>query len=161
MKYSRKTFLMFCPLFILLIVTGCSTKVSVVRQLDIPFYVLPVEYMVSDDFSTDAPATVAVLPFRLTNSSLNKDNKIIPDNKNSTKPSVSKMGVKTLREVFSKYFSTLSYQDIDLANIDSILDENDIKTVSQLYDTDPSELGRILNVDAVIMSEKESVSKFT
>ncbi len=85
------------------------------------------------------PLTVAVLPFR--------------------DISESKEGSAAVRKGFYNHFSSLPFKDRELYLIDDLLSKAGLTDIETLYKTSPQELGRILNVDAVVFGEISDFDK--
>jgi len=149
----------------LIFLCGCAGgEKKVAREIEkiykIPFVDVPVDCKVADNFTQNAPKVVAVLPFKYAKKP--GDNFYIGRAvSREVEPSTEQVGCEILRKVFYKFFSTLSYTDMDPAYVDAVLVDSGIKNVRQLYDTPYYKLGELLKADAVIMGEIERVSNFT
>lgn len=144
---------------------GCAGENNnVVRQVDkiyrIPFLDVPVDYTIVDNFADQAPKTVAIIPFKYTRKG-GANFEIGSAVSREIKPSIEQTGCVILRKVFYKYFSTLSYTDIDPSYIDAVLVEHGIKNIGQLYDIPHKKIGALLGADAIITGELENVGNLT
>ncbi len=88
------------------------------------------KYDVDPYMERNRPVSVAVLPF------LDQSRK--------------KEGAIAVRKGFYNHFSSLPFKDMELQRVDNLLRKSGLDDVDAIYKTSPQELGKILNVDAVI-----------
>ena len=93
---------------------------------------------------TAAPETVAVLPFS-----------IDPQFTGDGNPEV------IFRKVFFSYFTYLGYRDMPLDEIDRRLKNAGYRSVAAIHKAPPSQLRRVLGVDAVILGRVVDASNIT
>ncbi len=124
---------------VLLSLTGC-----VVATRD-TLLVPPIRSLFEGTYKVDPymeqhrPVTIAVLPFL----------------DNSRK----KEGAAEVRKGFYNHFSSLPFKDMELRRVDNLLKKADLEETEALYRTSPQELGKILNVDAVVFGEISNFDK--
>ena len=85
------------------------------------------------------PVTVAVLPF------IDQSRK--------------KEGAVAVRKGFYNHFSSLPFKDMELQRVDNLLSKANLGDTEALYKTSPQELGKLLNVDAVVFGEISNFDK--
>jgi hypothetical protein len=85
------------------------------------------------------PVTVAVLPF--------------------IDASRQKEGALAVRRGFYNHFSSLPFKDMELQRVDNLLAKANLGDPEAIYKTTPQELGKILNVDAVVFGEISNFDK--
>ena len=85
------------------------------------------------------PLTVAVLPF------MDQSRK--------------KEGAIAVRKGFYNHFSSLPFKDMELQRVDNVLSKANLGDTEAIYKTSPQELGKLLNVDAVIFGEISNFDK--
>ena len=96
-------------------------------------------YKVDPYMEEHRPVTVAVLPFR--------------------DQSRSKEGSVSVRKGFYNHFSSLPFQNMQMQRVDNLLAKANLADTEVLYKTAPQELGKILNVDAVIFGDISNFDK--
>ena len=96
-------------------------------------------YKVDPYMETHRPVTVAVLPFL--DQSQNKE------------------GAVEVRKGFYNHFSSLPFQNVQMQRVDNLLAKADLADQEALFKKTPQELGKILNVDAVIYGEISNFDK--
>jgi len=94
-------------------------------------------YKVDPYMEKHKPRTVAILPF--------------------VDESRSKKGTDTVRKHFYNHFSSLPFKDMELYRVDHLLRKAGLNDPEGIKNMPPEELGKILNVDAVIFG---SISNF-
>lgn len=99
------------------------------------------------------PATVAVLPFELT-----YDYDLA---KGEAPPESHSEGVEILRETFARTFASLPFQDVPVREVDGTLAQHGIRGAEGLGSVSPQDLGKWLQVDAVLMGEVTRVNNMT
>jgi parallel beta-helix repeat protein len=116
--------------FIFVMLQGCVVKTkdtAIAPQIRSLF---EGTYEVDPYMEDHKPRTVAVLPF------LNKAR--------------SQKGSEAVRRGFYNHFSSLPFKDMELYRIDELLRKAGLEDPAVINQTPPQELGKILNVDAVI-----------
>ena len=94
-------------------------------------------YKVDPYMEKHKPVTIAILPF--------------------TDKSRSRQGTETVRRYFYNHFSSLPFKDMELHRVDYLLKKAGLTDPDVIKNKKPQELGRILNVDAVVYG---SISDF-
>lgn len=94
-------------------------------------------YKIDPYMEKHKPTTIAILPF--------------------TDESKSKQGTETVRRYFYNHFSSLPFKDMELHRVDYLLKKAGLTDPDVIKNTKPQELGKILNVDAVVYG---SISNF-
>jgi len=97
------------------------------------------EYKVDPYMEQNRPVTVAVLPF--------------------LDQSRSKEGAAAVRKGFYNHFSSLPFKDMELQKVDNLLWKSGLAETEAIYKTSPQELGKILNVDAVVFGDISNFDK--
>jgi len=126
----------------LLIVLGISACTAATKDTAISPQIRSLfqgEYKVDPYMEEHRPITVAVLPF------LDK--------------SGSKKGAAEVRKGFYNHFSSLPFRDMELTKVDNLLFKAGLTDPEVIYKTPPQELGKILNVDAVVFGEISNFDK--
>lgn len=120
-------------------IQGCvvATKKTVIS----PQIISPFEgtYKVDPYLEKHKPRTIAVLPF--------------------LDQSRSEKGLKTVRRGFYNHFSSIPYKDMELYRVDRLLRKAGLTDPEVINKTSPQELGKILDVDAVIFGEISNFDK--
>ena len=96
-------------------------------------------YKVDPYLEKHKPRTVAVVPF------IDK--------------SKSKEGFETVRRGFYNHFSSIPYKDMELYRVDRLLRKAGLTDTEVISKTSPQELGKILDVDAVVFGEISNFDK--
>ncbi len=96
-------------------------------------------YKVDPYMEAHRPVTVAILPF------LDRSGR--------------KQGAVEVRKGFYNHFSSLPFQNMQMQRVDNLLAKADLSDMEALYKATPQELGKILNVDAVIFGEISNFDK--
>lgn len=96
-------------------------------------------YLVDPYMESHVPLSVAILPF---------------DDKSETK-----QGAVAVRKAFYNHFSSLSFKDMELHRVDRLLRSAGLTEIDAIKKTSPQELGRILNVDAVVFGDISDFDK--
>src|SRR3990170_4515891 len=96
-------------------------------------------YKVDPYMEEHQPVTVAVLPF--------------------LDQSRSKEGSVAVRKGFYNHFSSLPFQNMQMQRVDNLLAKANLADTEVLYKTKPQELGKILNVDAVVFGDISNFDK--
>ena len=91
------------------------------------------DFTVSDKLKTSFPKTIAILPFE-----------------NSTDK---EEAFEIVRKAFYNQFSFKTFHDVELHKIDTVLASRKLLSGREYLDISPSELGRLLNADALIYGE--------
>ncbi|MCG6537718.1 MAG: DUF799 family lipoprotein, partial [Syntrophales bacterium LBB04] len=97
------------------------------------------KYVIDPYMENHRPVTVAVLPF-------------IDQSRN-------KEGAVAVRKGFYNHFSSLPFKDMELQRVDNLLIKANLADTEALYKTSPQELGKLLNVDAVVFGEISNFDK--
>ncbi|MDI6777105.1 MAG: DUF799 family lipoprotein [Syntrophales bacterium] len=118
---------------------GCvvATKKTVIAPEIITFF--KGTYKVDPYMEKHKPRTVAVLPF--------------------FDQSRSKEGFDTVRRGFYNHFSSLPFKDMELYRVDNLLKKAGLADPEVINKTSPQELGKILDVDAVVFGEISNFDK--
>ena len=134
-----RKFALWGVIFILLGVQSCvvATKgTAIAPQIRSLFQG---EYKVDPYMEQNRPVTVAVLPF--------------------LDQSRSKEGAAAVRKGFYNHFSSLPFKDMELQRVDNLLWKSGLAETEAIYKTSPQELGKILNVDAVVFGDISNFDK--
>ena len=94
-------------------------------------------YKIDPYMEKHKPLTIAILPF--------------------TDKSKSRKGTETVRRYFYNHFSSLPFKDMELYRVDHLLRKAGLTDPDVIKNKKPQELGKILNVDAVVYG---SISDF-
>ncbi|MCB1194935.1 DUF799 family lipoprotein [bacterium] len=143
--------------------TGCAGKDtrSVNKVIEIPFVEVPLDVTIAENFKESVPVTVAVLPFKFTDESLNREVTAYDDDGKLSKEEQRLYARTELRRIFYNMFSTLSYIDVNLTIVDETLAEHGYNDLNRLYQLDPSQFKTMLGADAVIKGELTQAHNFT
>ncbi|MEA1935275.1 MAG: DUF799 family lipoprotein, partial [Thermodesulfobacteriota bacterium] len=130
---------MFLLVFLSIMIQGCmvATKDTLIS----PKIISPFEgtYKVDPYLEKHKPRTVAVLPF--------------------VDQSKSKKGTEAVRRGFYNHFSSIPYKDMELYRVNRLLKKAGLTDPEVISKTSPQELGKILDVDAVIFGEISNFDK--
>jgi len=97
------------------------------------------KFVIDPYMETHRPVTIAILPF--------KDN------------SRDRAGAVAVRKGFYNHFSSLPFKDLQMQRVDNLLSKANLSDPEVIYKTSPQELGKILNVDAVVFGEISNFDK--
>jgi len=97
------------------------------------------EYKIDPYMKSNVPKSVAVLPF--------------------IDLSKSKEGFEAMRRGFYNHFSSLPYKDMELYRVDDLLRKAGLTDPEIIKKTPPQELGKILEVDAVVFGQISNFDK--
>ncbi|MCK4389870.1 MAG: DUF799 family lipoprotein [Desulfobacterales bacterium] len=121
--------LCFAVLFLLAMFAGCAGLGKFQRpEADKKYRVK--DFTVSEQLKASPPQTIAILPFE------NLTDK--------------KEAFEIVRKTFYNQFSFKTFHDVELHRIDTVLASKDLLSRQKYLDVNPSELGRLLNADALI-----------
>jgi len=117
-------------LLLLWIVQGCivTTKSTLISPQIMSFF--KGTYEIDPYMEDHKPRTIAVLPF------INE--------------APSQEGAEAVRRGFYNHFSSLPYKDMEILRVDSLLRKAGLDDPAAIGKASPQELGKILNVDAVV-----------
>lgn len=126
-------------IFLSIVIQGCmvATKDTVIT----PKIITPFTgtYKVDPYLEKHRPRSVAVLPF--------------------VNQSKSQKGSEAVRRGFYNHFSSIPYKDVELYRVDRLLKKAGLTDPEIISKTSPQELGKILNVDAVILGDISNFDK--
>lgn len=132
---SKKTILQVAILLLVLLpLVACETTQK--KTIGIPAEIAKLfagKYTVDPVMKENPPRTVAVLPF---------DNKTTKED-----------AFEVVRKSFYNHFSSLNFIDRELFKVDEILQRKGLDSPEKLNAAKPQELGKLLNVDAVVYGE--------
>ncbi len=97
------------------------------------------KFVIDPYMESHRPITVAVLPF------IDQSRK--------------KEGAVAVRKGFYNHFSSLPFKDMELQMVDNLLSKANLGDTEAIYKTSPQELGKLLNVDAVVFGEISNFDK--
>ena len=97
------------------------------------------KFIVDPYMEKHRPVTIAVLPF--------------------IDQSRQKEGAVAVRKGFYNHFSSLPFKDMELQRVDNLLGKANLSDPEAVYRTSPQELGKLLNVDAVVFGEISNFDK--
>jgi len=97
------------------------------------------QYTVDPYMEEHKPRTVAVIPFM--------------------DQSRSKRGTETVRKYFYNHFSSLPFKDMEIYRVDHLLRKAGLTDPAEISEKTPQELGKILNVDAVVFGTISNFDK--
>ncbi len=112
------------------------------------------EFEVSDNFRTNPPRKIAILPFdNLVGGNYILNEIPIPRFSDKKKDGWNWTYANRVRRFFFGHFAAREFEDVELMYIDKLLQELGVSTPNVLYEIPPQELGRILDADALIYGQ--------
>ncbi|GAX61812.1 hypothetical protein SCALIN_C28_0014 [Candidatus Scalindua japonica] len=109
------------------------------------------EFKISDNYYTDPPRKIAILPFdNLVGGKYILNSVPIPRFSKKKTDGWNWTYANRLRRFFFGHFASREFVDIELMYIDGMLQELGVSTPNELYKMPAQELGRILGADALI-----------
>ncbi len=112
------------------------------------------EFEVSDNFRTNPPRKIAILPFdNLVGGNYILNEIPIPRFSDKKKDGWNWTYANRVRRFFFGHFAAREFEDVELMYIDKLLQELGVSTPNELYEIPPQELGRILDADALIYGQ--------
>jgi parallel beta-helix repeat protein len=139
MMKKRLGIFFLCPVLALFLLQGCIVATNKTVILPEIAALFKGTYTIDPSMSEHIPKSVAVLPFR--------------------DLSGSREGSATVRKGFYNHFSSLTFKDMELYRIDSLLEKSGLADIAALYRISPGELGSLLGVDAVILGDISDFDK--
>ncbi|MBN1828059.1 MAG: DUF799 family lipoprotein [Deltaproteobacteria bacterium] len=124
---------------VLFVMQGCilsTDKTAIITDVKTLF---EGTYQVDPYMQGNMPRKIAVLPF--------------------IDQSRSKEGFATVRKCFYNHFSSMPFQDMEIHTIDHLLRKAGLTDAEEIRKTAPQELGKILNVDAVVFGTVSNFDK--